>query len=337
MILVFLAGCIESFDYEPGVSDRVLVIDGGVTNRKDIQSVRVGYTSQYGISPFSPVRGVSITLYENGVPLDLEFTETENGEYQFDGSLVNAAPGKEYFLSLTLRDGKTYRSKPEIMPKPVVPDSAYFKINYVRIAQEGGLATSRNVLSVYVNTPVELECKPAFLRWRVHEIYSFTELKQFYWSVPHSCYMWLEPTYQEIKIFSGGELRGGILKDEVVFTRDEFPDIEFRYRHYFNVSQYSLTRSAHEYWSHLKIVANPTGSFIDIPPAAVIGNMYNVSDPKEIVLGYFEVAAEEIIRVLTVPALLVPHYTRDPCREWKPFCYDCLLLPNSSYDVPDYW
>jgi hypothetical protein len=146
-----------------------------------------------------------------------------------------------------------------------------------------------------------------------------------------------EPEYQEIKIFSGGELGGGILKDQVVYTRDEFPDIEFSYRHYFNISQYSLTRSAYKYWSHLKIVANPTGSFIDIPPAAVIGNMYNVSDPKEIVLGYFEVAAEEIIRVLTVPALLVPHYTHDPCRELKPFCTDCLLLPNSSYDTPDYW
>jgi hypothetical protein len=145
------------------------------------------------------------------------------------------------------------------------------------------------------------------------------------------------PYYQDIQLFDGRDLEGGILKNQLVLARDPEPDIEFWERHYFNVSQYSITSSCFEYWSKLKTVANPTGSFIDVPPAAVLGNIYNVDDPDEPVLGYFEVAGEEVIRTFSLPPLLVPHYYTWPCINFDRFCYDCLQLPESTYDRPEYW
>jgi hypothetical protein len=336
-ILALLTGCIESFDYHPDTYNSLLVIDGGITNRKGIQTLRLSYSNQYGWYPFIPISFANIKLYENSVMIPVIFSEVTPGHYQFDGSIVNAKPGNSYSIEIKLSDGKVYRSIPEIMPEPVKPDSAIFKVEMVKTINDDGYTLEKPIIRIYVDTPIRSEANPAYLRWKVFEVYSFTQLKVCSFCYPPTCYMTPDPDYQNIQIFSSDNLSGGTLKGQLVLERDPLPDVQFWERHYFNVSQYSISKNSFDYWTKLKIVANPTGSFIDTPPAAVIGNVYSVNNKQEVVLGYFEVAAEEVARTFCLPPMMLPHYVYFPCVNGEDYCYNCLALPNSSYDRPDYW
>ena len=79
-------------------------------------------------------------------------------------------------------------------------------------------------------------------------------------------------------------------------------DNSFLYPFFFSVKQLSINREAYEYWEKIKIVINNQGSLFDIPPAPVFGNIANVEDRNEIVLGYFEVAKTKVTRINTTRA-----------------------------------
>ena len=337
-ISLTLASCTEKFDYTSYTSENLLVVDGGITNKKDIQYIRLSYSTLYGTSPFSPVTNAAIDLFENDVKIG-SFNEISQGIYSIDGTIVNAQPGKYYSIEMKLSNGKIYRSTPEMMPLPVKPDSAYFELKNTDVTNDDGALIKKYYINVYVDTPVRVQGHTAFLRWRVAEAFSFTEIYTGPFSHPKTCYANSDITYQGIQIFGNMEVSGGTLKRQLVLKREPSPDLDFIERHYFNISQYTITAASYEYWNKLKIVANPTGSFIDIPPAAVLGNLHNINDNSEPVLGYFEVASEEIIRVFSYPDMMMPYWVHQPCSyyPWPDYCYNCLLIPNSSYDRPNYW
>lgn len=54
-----------------------------------------------------------------------------------------------------------------------------------------------------------------------------------------------------------------------------------------NLQQLSLTEEAHDYLNLLKIQKNSGNSLFDPPPFEINGNLRNVDDPNEKVLGYF--------------------------------------------------
>jgi hypothetical protein len=53
------------------------------------------------------------------------------------------------------------------------------------------------------------------------------------------------------------------------------------------VKQYALEQKAYEYWQAMKKNTEQLGSIFDPQPSYMYGNISSVSDPKEMVLGYF--------------------------------------------------
>jgi hypothetical protein len=340
-VLVLLASvpsCIQKFDYTPQYSgDRLLVVDGGITTQPEKQFLRLSRTAPYGSGEHYPESGASFKIIENGKVVDNCY-EISEGTYQINGDFINPQPGNVYAIEIITRDGKIYQSDPEVMPEPIKPDSSYFKIQMEKIPSESGTYVNQPSVNIYVDTPVRANGSPAYLRWRVTQDYSFTEIKVSPLVFPRTCYMAINTTSQDIYLYDGSDVSGGILKEQLVFTRYARPDYEFYFVHYFRISQYSLTKNAFDYWNKLKQIANPSGSFLDPPPAAVIGNVHNVDDPQETVLGYFEVAAQEYTSTFTNSSKLLPFFIKYPCTDDVPdYCYNCLVLPNSTLDRPAYW
>lgn len=53
------------------------------------------------------------------------------------------------------------------------------------------------------------------------------------------------------------------------------------------IEQQSLTKSAYDFWELVDEQNNNVGSVFDTPPARIRGNLYNVTNPDDVVLGYF--------------------------------------------------
>lgn len=89
-----------------------------------------------------------------------------------------------------------------------------------------------------------------------------------------------------------------------------------RLPYYLQVEQYSMNETAYEFWRRASELINNSGGVFDKPPVTVRGNMRNVADPDEQVLGYFgasAVSAKSVYfrrdQIPTFPYSSIPQYT----------------------------
>ena len=56
------------------------------------------------------------------------------------------------------------------------------------------------------------------------------------------------------------------------------------------IEQMSISKRAFNFWTLVQQQLSNFGSPFDTPPASIEGNMYNINDPDETVLGFFGVS-----------------------------------------------
>lgn len=61
--------------------------------------------------------------------------------------------------------------------------------------------------------------------------------------------------------------------------------------YYLQIQQFSISEGAYKIWKSLDTQVNNVGGVFDPPPSRVVGNVFNVSNPEEQVLGYFGASA----------------------------------------------
>ena len=79
----------------------------------------------------------------------------------------------------------------------------------------------------------------------------------------------------------------------------------------------------------------------DPPPAPVVGNLKNDSDPDVRIQGYFSVVSEHLERYY-VDVTERGIFADTDCNffrveERSPECRECTLIINSTTEKPDYW
>lgn len=99
-----------------------------------------------------------------------------------------------------------------------------------------------------------------------------------------------------MKIFSNkdeGQLR---LLDFEIGNEPIEPEYQYFELHYYSVYQQRISEQAYEYFRKLRSVSEQNGTIFDPIPAYVQGNIYNIKNKNERVLGYVVVASIEVIR-----------------------------------------
>ena len=61
----------------------------------------------------------------------------------------------------------------------------------------------------------------------------------------------------------------------------------------------SMTEEEYNYWKNISAIINRDGSLFDPPPGTVRGNLYNIDNEDDLILGYFSVSAVEYKRYFT--------------------------------------
>jgi hypothetical protein len=335
-------GCITQFDYEAESDKVLLVVDGKITQKNLPHDIFLSYSSAYGKFYKRPINGANVILYDGQFNSEMVY-ETGVGRYTFFGDYVKRVPGRSYFIEIKLPNGKTYRSTPQVMPGLIRPNFVEHKIEMLEEINTYGNVIENNFVSLYINTPISKEGENGYLLWRLDEVYSFTELICHPLKTPWICYVKRQIRDDEIKIFSSENLDGGILSNHRIGAIPIFPDWEFFEKRAFNVAQHTISKQAYDYWNKVKIIATPTGSIFDVPPAPVKGNIYNINDTEEDVLGFFEVSMVDTVRTFTYGALFDGIAITDKCDpyNWRtrsnPECCNCLNLENSDLERPYYW
>ena len=85
-----------------------------------------------------------------------------------------------------------------------------------------------------------------------------------------------------------------------------FYDPKLNIRYSILVKQYRLNESSYNFWQNLKDSNESTGSLYDKQPFQVIGNIQNVNNPSEPVLGHFDMATSSSERIFIDNIIDVP-------------------------------
>lgn len=356
-LLVILLGfnsCVEQIEFELEKTERErLIVSGTLTDLPETQVVFLSETTSQARKPLlsdeekkiftlddkpRPVQGAQVVLISSSGSF-WPYRETKPGRYELNG--FNAATqNAELYIQISVGD-RVYRSAPQRIPEAIGSDDLSF--TFERTREDDNPDAAQVVIRSEVTLPEQVG--DYYLRWAVDEAYywDLTFFPNPFNTPPPNCIVFGFPDPERITLINGDLLnRPGGKSTQIVAKRRV--DQSFLSRHFFNVRQLSISKDAHEYWRRVGELVNNTGSVFDTPPAPIKGNLFNVNDPDEVVLGYFEVAKSKVSRIYTtfadVPFFLEKVCEYDPNRrrdQYEPTCLSCNVFPDSQMFFPEWW
>jgi hypothetical protein len=288
-IISVINSCIDPISIRIDGGDGVLVVDGLITDQTGPYVVKlsrsISYNTDETVKVYSvPERNAKITISDNHGNTEL-LIETLPGIYQTTQSM--GVIGDLYTLSIETVNGQRYKSlEEELLPVPEVAKlESEFLITEKLITNSNGdakpLRTESFAIYAIVNDP------PTFgnnYRWQVDGIFEFfsltdnPDIKQ--------CWAPLTRLESKLEIASDVAFNGNSFKQQIAITNYDRPtDLLVK------VKQQSLTNQAYSFWEALRSQQINTGSIFDPPPTPVSGNVKNINDDSEVVLGYFGASA----------------------------------------------
>jgi hypothetical protein len=372
-----LFGCIERYypdkdDLKPGT----LVVVAYLHNLPGQQSIYISRSSTIIYPRYEPVPGCYVEIL-NTDGTTLELTETNPGQYtvNFDQDFVST--GDEYCLVFITPEGKRYESEFErVLPAPAIDSIYYNREDHLTEDPD----TIREGIQFYMDFEIEKD-SGRHLRWQVIETFEvhnpeypvrIYDVDRVMKRLPDSsswrtCWITLE--LKDFYTKDLGIVEGDIYKQlPLHYVTNQTWRLHYRYS--LLVRQLALTPKAFLYWDELGKNIQSQGQLFDIQPALTPGNICNVNDEDEVVIGYFSIsgASEKRIFVDSVPGLDIvkdpkfclpgqfPSYmNKFPDRalpvyiatgEWKGYrkigeiykrCADCREYRGSTHIKPDFW
>ena len=340
MLCLWATACSEVINLETEPGESQLLIYGRVTDGLEGSIIEIARTSELNIGQ-EPVEGATITLIHEGGTTE-QYVPVEPGIYELQNTTIVGEPGEVYHVSIRLPNGEQYESVPAQMPEKAGEDMLDYEAKAKNVPLENGIMVRRNVVELYSTTNIFNVEDDSYLRWNVVETYLFPERQRVVLDPPPNpppqwCYLSYELDGQNIQLYDGSTLKTPQIPRRLIATRPI--DNAFSTEYYFEVVQSSLTADAYRYWNELDQVANVQGSIFDRPLAPVKSNLFNVNNPDEQVLGYFEVVQADTIRQRIDADDLREFNVRSSCPVVGLVgdeCFDCLLLPNSQKVKPHF-
>jgi hypothetical protein len=372
IVNVLLISCVEVYDTRYGFNADVVAVDGFVTNGQGL-SVTLRRSRSVGTDYYSqPLRDCTVEL-KIGSGSVVPLSEFSGGLYVTPNTFQGQV-GETYQLRFKTADGKTYESTPERLMPPVPIAKLYYQFNQDGILDRTGTRTAFSSLDVYADFNDPANQKNYYL-WRWMD---FEE-------------QWICATCEGGKLDSKTKLCVAERNSRITYDyRCENPCWEIYYSNDVNVfadiytngrtvtarpvaripfyvtgagfgnraalaeiQQYSITSDAYEYYKLLRDQAQNTGNLTDTPPAAIIGNVRNVNDASEKVVGYFGAAGVSASRIFMDkrpytgaarylmlgrdPNLEPDSQPVPPLFEFRPPMAPCVMSANRTPVRPEGW
>ncbi|MDB5149313.1 MAG: hypothetical protein JWQ57_3333, partial [Mucilaginibacter sp.] len=190
-----------------------------------------------------------------------------------------------------------------------------------------GFTIKQGNLQIYVNTH-DATSSTRYYRWSYEEAWRFHSKFQSSYIVDQTLkkvvqrpaseqnyYCFAGDLSSTIVIGSSAKLTQDVIYQAPVTTiSPESEKIEMRYS--ILVKQYALTKEAYQFWENLKKNTEQLGSIFDAQPSQLTGNIHNLKNADEPVIGYISITNTQTKRVFIDNA--------DLPREWTAkYPYDC--------------
>lgn len=305
-LMVFVALCTTACEayFLPELDDfgPVLIVDGAITDLPGPYTVKLSLSSGILASDQQAVEGARVTIVEEGGEQET-LTESQPGHYTTSANGIQGTPGKSYKVRIQLSDGTPYESEYQRMPSSIGIDSvgADLEYQYLSIDEPDVPGYQFHVTTESAENP------ESYLMWSLEATYQYRAdftIDYLYSSQGVRPYpnptefrtCWRTDQVNEIFTFNTAVLAQPVIEQlPLHFARADEREVSIRYS--LLVRQFTLSEEAYTFWNNLQRQIESQETLYNTQPFQIRGNLFNVNDPEETVLGYFMVAGQDEQRV----------------------------------------
>ncbi|MFK7923018.1 MAG: DUF4249 domain-containing protein [Bacteroidia bacterium] len=336
ILAMFATACIDEVDFPIEREDPIIFVDGMIADSLTTYKIRLGYSAEIGEGNDNiliPIIDAVVEVHDDQGNV-VNFESDGTGFYLAE---MEGVPGRSYQLKARVSGGQQIESEMQILPQAIPLGRITSEVKIEEFLNNFNNLSTRESLILKVSSSIPSGERP-YLRWRVSGQYEFRE------GYPGAlntkwCYAPDIVDLNQLNILSSRLLGGNELRDQEILLTDY--NYRFAYMYCFHVQQLRISEQEFNYWSQVDLLLNRSGSLFDPPPGSIKGNMYDLEDKNQPVLGFFSVAGASYKRQF-VSRDSTNIYIDDRCRFRfnQPLpqpCYDCLDLTGSTTQRPDYW
>jgi hypothetical protein len=292
--IAILASCVEEIALETEGFEEVIVIEGTITDEIKQHQIKLSETFALNKSGTNPLSGANVRI--NG-DIEYIFEEVESGMYVSRDSF-SAEPGVNYQLSISVND-KEYESEPMKLPE----SSSIEELNANRInyrGDNGVVITLSNQTTTGLANYYRYEYTETFkfnsnffkikdLIVQEGELVEVPKQKEEY-----TCYRTDES--QDIILANTNSLSEDSVNNLfMTFINSDDPKLSNRYS--ILVKQYVISRGAYTYYEILEELSGSDNLFSQSQPGFFAGNISNINNLEEKIIGYFDVSSVSVKRL----------------------------------------
>ncbi|SNC75176.1 protein of unknown function [Hymenobacter gelipurpurascens] len=281
LLLFFcVSGCIEPF--EPKVTDKstdYLVVDGAI-NSQGMTVIRLSRTTGLAQNAKVPIEGKARVFIEEEAGKQYPLLEGPVGTYT--SAALTLPAGKAVRLHFTTVGGREYAS--DFTPVKTTP--AIDSVTW-RARQEG--------VQIYVNAHDDTQ-QSRYYRWTYDETWEFTSgflsvIKydrgnMVYRTASEDIYhCWSSAVSTAIKLGTTTKLGQDVVSQQPI-TLLPPNSTKLRYKYSILVKQYAQTLEEYQYWEALRKNTENIGTLFDPLPTQTVGNVHNLANKSEVVIGF---------------------------------------------------
>ena len=314
MSVILLSACVEPFTPEITDYENLLVVEGMISNEARPYTVKLSKSTNVNLPKKEPFTGVEVTILDDVGNSEI-LTEVKDGIYETSPDGIEGIAGRKYKIKLKTPEDKMYESEFQQLKETVGVDSLYVQTEFqyfpdTEYPHEG--------YRFFIDTHTDADEKTYFL-WQMIESYEYNSDYRIYYYYDHALLNYPKPdslftcwqTRAVNGIFSYKTVSNSenIIQFPLNFVSAETRKLKIKYT--LLLKQYSVSKEAYNFWSSLQEINSQNGELYTQQPYQIRGNVFNVDDPDETVLGFFAVAGADTRRIFV--EAIQPKYVDARC------------------------
>lgn len=343
LLLLFIDSCVEPFELKEDQYVEALVVNGMITDKAGPYMLTLKRSSRTNadLEDAPGVGGAIITLFDNEGN-SVQYDEAAPGIYFTPANSMQGVIGRSYHITIKVQ-GKEYASRPsKLTPAGMITDlHAQFEENVINFHDK---RLPQDAIRVYFNSVGE-PGSPNLYRWRwsgIYEVLTFPDLAVrngprgskipdplpcsglVYNGImtrifPCECCNCYVPEYSQSVHVSNNDFFQSSEFNNVLLATLPYEAKRFYLKYRIKMEQLSLDEESYDYWRLAKAQQDGRTDIFQPNTIRMVGNIENIADPDERVLGIFSASAvvEETLdftRSLNKKLLEPDSFIRD-CRQ----------------------
>ncbi len=312
-------GCKKA--YEPAVfksNNNYLVVDGFInTETNGITSFNLTRTTNVNDSARNiPELHAAISIADNkgGV-----YSLAEAGGGLYTSAILNLDNTRNYRVNINTSDGDEFQS--DFVPCRQTP--AIDSLNWKQDNQDKSV-------TIYASTH-DPAANSRYYRWSYKETWEYHSQVQSIWVLINNLVYLADSTNQTSVCWNNAIANNVLLGNSTALSQDliyqqpmttiPFNDPRLDFRYSIQVSQYTLTADAYNYWQIIQKAMQQTGTLFDLQPSQLSGNLHSLKDPNEPVIGFISATTRQQSRIFIKNNQLNGYWASNPPGYACPIAY----------------